>query len=391
MDAAILGEGIVGTLLDAWHRLLLPPDGGGLVIPGRAEAYIALVQCDYIARQSKLAASKHQFVGTTSENQNVSLTEETYTTERMENLPGGYKMVSKWCQVFDVDFNSISDLKKCSEGLKDKYIITKCTASGRLDAFILAFKLFVDEDNCIDTFPSSGSCWESAVYPIRDHIIVTEGQWVLAMVTAKEYLNITFHDNERIKNALLSGVSPATHCGCLTDYHCSCLAGFSDGYLHEKQFKDIQTTHVNKHSDSSAMIRLAPHQLRAFNSNTYNRTLNQVAESVAKVLMGLKGSQHMFHLYDESPAPVASIVLSKLLPNLKITVTDANIKQYLESCHNLDVTLERPRSETASKTNDDGKVKFDAMIVWPLQHLGLLDPNVENIKHLWLVRKIIYK
>lgn len=60
MDAGLLGEGILQSLIHAWEHLLLPPGSEdqvanvGKVVPEAADLWIVPIECLHIARKYQL-------------------------------------------------------------------------------------------------------------------------------------------------------------------------------------------------------------------------------------------------------------------------------------------------------------------------------------------------
>ncbi|KAK7069452.1 putative class I-like SAM-binding methyltransferase superfamily, partial [Halocaridina rubra] len=135
----------------------------GLVIPSRAEVFVALVSCEYIAKYTKLIHSDIPLFL----NKNVSLKlEEPYLSEKLNQVPGGIKLLSDWIPLTKVNFNCPDDINRHLSGALNKTLEIKCTNDGILDAIVVAFNLYTDDKNCISTFPEAQSvAWENAIYP----------------------------------------------------------------------------------------------------------------------------------------------------------------------------------------------------------------------------------
>uniref|UniRef100_A0AAQ5X918 Protein arginine methyltransferase 9 n=1 Tax=Amphiprion ocellaris TaxID=80972 RepID=A0AAQ5X918_AMPOC len=183
VDAGLFGEGIIESLIHAWHHLLLPPQRGenefrdhsatGRVIPAGATVFSMAVECLEIRRHHRLcvtevgglsmaAAGELQSPVSCSSEPDDSM--EPYTTERLSRLPGGYKPLTEPFTALNIDFNNVQEL----EGLSSREvqeIRLPVTQEGVLDALAVWFQLHLDEESSLSTGPQEDTCWEQAIYP----------------------------------------------------------------------------------------------------------------------------------------------------------------------------------------------------------------------------------
>uniref|UniRef100_A0A671UUJ5 Protein arginine methyltransferase 9 n=1 Tax=Sparus aurata TaxID=8175 RepID=A0A671UUJ5_SPAAU len=177
VDAGLFGEGIIESLIHAWHHLLLPPQRGenefqeqsatGRVIPAGATVFGMAVESAEIRRHHSLSMSAagelHSPVSCSSEPDDSM---EPYTTERLSRLPGGYKSLTEPFTALDIDFNNVQEL----EGLSSREvrrIHLPVTQEGELDALAVWFQLHLDEESSLSTGPQEDTCWEQAIYPVH--------------------------------------------------------------------------------------------------------------------------------------------------------------------------------------------------------------------------------
>ncbi|KAM9770276.1 protein arginine N-methyltransferase 9 [Menidia menidia] len=185
VDAGLFGEGIIESLIHAWHNLLLPPkrdqgDSGdesttGRVIPAGATVFGMAVECLEIRRHHRLCvtevgglsiAEAGELHSTVSCNSEPDDSIEPYTTERLSRLPGGYKCLTEPFTTLSIDFNNVQEL----EGLSSREvqeIRLPVTQEGELDALAVWFQLHLDEENSLSTGPQEDTCWEQAIYPVH--------------------------------------------------------------------------------------------------------------------------------------------------------------------------------------------------------------------------------
>lgn len=185
VDAGLFGEGIIESLIHAWHNLLLPrqigenastePSATGRVIPAGATVYGMAVDCPEIRRHHRLCVSE---VGgqslcecgdlrspvSCSSVPDESL--EPYTTERLSRLPGGFTALTEAFTALNIDFNNVLEL----EGLSSREVQQMwlpVTQEGELDALAVWFQLHLDKDSSLSTGPEEDTCWEQAIYPVH--------------------------------------------------------------------------------------------------------------------------------------------------------------------------------------------------------------------------------
>lgn len=185
VDAGLFGEGIIESLIHAWHHLLLPPQRGenefqeqsatGRVIPAGATVFGMAVECLEIRRHHRLCVSEVGSLSMAAAGElrsPVSCSSEPddsmepYTTERLSRLPGGYKPLTEPFTALNIDFNNVQEL----EGLSSREvqrIHLPVTQEGELDALAVWFQLHLDEESSLSTGPQEDTCWEQAIYPVH--------------------------------------------------------------------------------------------------------------------------------------------------------------------------------------------------------------------------------
>uniref|UniRef100_H3DK34 Protein arginine N-methyltransferase 9 n=1 Tax=Tetraodon nigroviridis TaxID=99883 RepID=H3DK34_TETNG len=211
VDAGLFGEGIVESLIHAWHHLLLPPQRGenelqeqsvtGQVIPAGATVFGMAVECLEIRRHhrvcvsevgslSVLAAGEIRSPVSCSSEPDDSM--EPYTTERLSRLPGGYKSLTQPFTALDVDFNNVQEL----EGLTSREVQRlrlPVIQEGQLDALAVWFQLHLDEENSLSTGPQEDTCWEQAIYPVhstKDFLLKPEDELIVEVSCRDAYLRL---------------------------------------------------------------------------------------------------------------------------------------------------------------------------------------------------------
>ncbi|XP_077461443.1 protein arginine N-methyltransferase 9 [Stigmatopora argus] len=212
VDAGLFGEGIVESLIHAWHHLLLPPprkaetasgdpSATGRVIPAGATVYAMAVECLEIRRHNKLCVSEVGGLSMAAAEQlrsPVSCCDEPdgfmepYTTERLSALPGGYVALTEPVTVLRIDFNNVEEL----EGLSSRPVqrlSVPVVREGELDALAVWFQLHLDQESSLSTGPHEDTCWEQAIYPehASKGFLLKSGDDLLVDVSCQEaYLHL---------------------------------------------------------------------------------------------------------------------------------------------------------------------------------------------------------
>uniref|UniRef100_A0A3Q0SI82 Protein arginine N-methyltransferase 9 n=1 Tax=Amphilophus citrinellus TaxID=61819 RepID=A0A3Q0SI82_AMPCI len=205
VDAGLFGEGIIESLIHAWHHLLLPPkneygeqSATGRVIPAGATVFGMAVECAEIRRHHRLCVTEvgslsmaaagelHSLVSCSSEPDDSM---EPYTTERLSRLPGGYKPLTEPFTALNIDFNNVQEL----EGLSSREVQEMrlpVTQQGELDALAVWFQLHLDEENSLSTGPQEDTCWEQAIYPFHSFVLKPQDELIVEVSCRDTYLRL---------------------------------------------------------------------------------------------------------------------------------------------------------------------------------------------------------
>ncbi|KAK9540549.1 hypothetical protein VZT92_002994 [Zoarces viviparus] len=185
VDAGLFGEGIIESLIHAWHHLLLPPRRGenefqdqsatGRVIPAGATVFGMALESIEIRRHHRLCVSEVGGLSIAAAGELCSPVScspepddsmEPYTTERLSRVPGGYKALTEPFTALNIDFNNVQELEGLSSR-KVQQIRLPVTQEGELDALAVWFQLHLDEESSLSTGPQEDTCWEQAIYPVH--------------------------------------------------------------------------------------------------------------------------------------------------------------------------------------------------------------------------------
>lgn len=354
VDAGLLGEHILPTLQYAWQNLLLPPlpaselspqaeqpsstHGSGItnqservtcpspalfgkVIPQKAEVYIALISCDYISRQTKLRNPNLPFF----KGKRVSVKhEEPYMSEKLSQMPGGFTYLSNWIPITSINFNSLEDIERHMSGDLDRTLEIPCIKSGVPDAIVLAFDLYLNEEEFISTNPETcTTLWENAVYPVKD----------LPKVTVSEVVEIKFICNGIIQLSV------------------SCENSNEDDY-----------------------VNLSAETLMFLNSECTIDAFLSAAKQASVILKKQSKARapDPFIVCDTAPFPIAGLSLQSEFPNCKLYIEEESVQKTLKE-FNIDANL-----------CEDLEDEVDVLFIWPVTKDGTLKDGL--IKKLLMYR-----
>lgn len=210
VDAGLFGEGIIESLIHAWHHLLLPPrrenefqeqSATGRVIPAGATVFGMAVECLEIRRHHRLCVSEvgglsvaaaGEICSPVSCSSEPDESMEPYTTERLSRLPGGYKALTEPFTALNIDFNNVQELEGLSSREVQK-IHLPVTQEGVLDALAVWFQLHLDEESSLSTGPQEDTCWEQAIYPVHcaEGFVLKPGDELIIEVSCRDaYLRL---------------------------------------------------------------------------------------------------------------------------------------------------------------------------------------------------------
>jgi hypothetical protein len=174
-DAALFGELVIPTLIDA-HNNLLALNGKGIIIPMCATLYIAAVESEYIRFRSSVSFDKTQFGSLKFDNILILPDEDYYDTENLENVNINYITEPK--PILKINFNDLDELNYFSEDGVKEIVTTICRYNGIVDGLVAWFKLNLDEEIVLDSSQGK-SCWQLAVFPTFPKNVKTNDKLVL--------------------------------------------------------------------------------------------------------------------------------------------------------------------------------------------------------------------
>eukprot|EP00960_Hanusia_phi_P055974 763116-Hanusia_phi.AAC.5 len=179
-DCGLLGEGMLPSLSSAQSRLLAPD---GLMIPSRADVYCMLVESPILRSQGRMNPDAH--CGLKMSSDNVFIPQDPYLCEYL--LESGHSRLCEPFLALTVPF----DMNHSSMASTLQHRV-KVVHGGRVDALVMWYHLWLDEQGGFSTAPSGMSmpqgmhlttCWEQAVFVPDNNFKVKAGDEVDVLVS----------------------------------------------------------------------------------------------------------------------------------------------------------------------------------------------------------------
>lgn len=188
LDSGVFGEGILQTLIHAKEHLLKPDIGR--IIPSKIKLYIAGFESKTIAIENVCTNNSFTDLIYLKGYRLVANNTEPYDTENVRQIKD-FKIITKIEEAFSCDFNSLSEMRECLDGTRQKKVRLDYERTGFLDGFVVWFALNLDDANLIESKPSVESCWDQTIFKLNQRFPNME---------KLKYLNVTVSCKEGILN-----------------------------------------------------------------------------------------------------------------------------------------------------------------------------------------------
>jgi hypothetical protein len=118
----------------------------------------------------------------------IAESNEPYDAEYVDTI-SDFKIITSTHDAFEVNFNSAENMKKYFNGESTNIQLQTEVESEYLDGFVVWFDLYLnenDEQNKITTKPKSGSCWNQALFKLKERVLVNEFEIVKLLISCKD-------------------------------------------------------------------------------------------------------------------------------------------------------------------------------------------------------------
>ncbi|KAJ9595625.1 hypothetical protein L9F63_013177 [Diploptera punctata] len=388
VDAGLLGEGILESLIHAWEHLLIP-SADVRVVPQSATVWMAPIQCLHIAKKYRVlemfsatdemqmeAGNNLQQTGFDfNKLQMVAKRDEPYDTEDLNMVPGGYRFLAKPRKALDIRFDNCKDMSNWLTGLKQTEVSFECIEPGHVDAIVAWFDLHLDDITTLSSTPQAeddsdnlhkASCWDQAVFPLQ-HVQLKQGDRLSISVSChggKISVNVSDYDMDTLELALQSS-SISKHEEC-------------DG-VNSKEMKMMTTDSEIMYGITFEDSAIPQEAVRFLNDECWMKVL----DTTAKYFCQKANHNQICSVLDMCPFPVLGLhLLKKQQLNVKCVYTcpavDVIKRLSQLNCITAD-RIEYLDEKYLLEYLQQSKSRFDIIIVHPVDQTGELKENVLNI------------
>uniref|UniRef100_A0A0N5AYM0 Protein arginine N-methyltransferase 9-like n=1 Tax=Syphacia muris TaxID=451379 RepID=A0A0N5AYM0_9BILA len=171
MDSGLFGERIITSLLDA-HRRLMKKES--FVLPCKATVFGVLVECEQIFLENVSVKSNIRFVSHFIKCGPLT-PKEPYCCAYMNEVKGGYVLLTEPIKLLEVDFNDTNCLQLLQNGFTATVSMV-VQRKGTVNAIVTWFscELFPGVQ-LLSSDPEANSCWQQAIFPLPVELSVDAG------------------------------------------------------------------------------------------------------------------------------------------------------------------------------------------------------------------------
>lgn len=252
---------------------------------------------------------------------------EPYLSEKLNNISGSnIKYLSKWENVLNVNFNSFNDLDNLLNTNYEKAVDFILINNGRPDALVLTYKLYLDDEIYIDTFPGTDTCWENAIYPLYNLQKLKKSSVLRTSMKFDGVLHFEVHGT-----------------------------GQSSKIVNEPNSSVKNTEQIQSFWTTDDVL------LKCLNSNSYCQYYERTAKFIWQGKM-----KTILSILDTCPFPSAAITLINLNKDNTIFVKNPEVIRLLNN----------PSVELLGE--EDAQDSFDVIFYWPFTKNGTLKENIDS-------------
>lgn len=186
LDSGVFGEGILETLIHAKKHLLQPD---GKIVPWKVKIFVAGYKSRSLtSNQILLNETFHEYLFIDNLHL-IGKRDEPYDAEYTDKILD-FKFVTSIAETLEVNFNDLNSMQQHFDGLIVKNFQLQSEVNHDfLDGFVAWFKLYLnenDEDNVISTELQSGSCWNQAIFKLKERVSLKKQQVLSLSMSCKE-------------------------------------------------------------------------------------------------------------------------------------------------------------------------------------------------------------
>lgn len=194
LDSGAFGEGILETMIHAKQHLLEPD---GKIVPWKVKIHVAGYKSKSLGTSQILMNEtfyEYFFIG---KYRLVGKRDEPYDAEHVDKITD-FSLVTESEETLEVNFNDLKSMQEHLDGTTVKeFQLQSNVSNDYLDGFVAWFTLYLNEktvENVITTEPKSGSCWNQAVFKLRERILLQRHQILKLSISCKNGVLKIIHD-----------------------------------------------------------------------------------------------------------------------------------------------------------------------------------------------------
>lgn len=196
LDSGAFGEGILETMIHAKKHLLEPY---GKIVPWKVKIFVAGYTSKHLcANHIVVNDSFYEYIFT--DRMRLIAESKEYDAEYVDMI-SDFKIITDTIEAFIVNFNSVESMEKYFNGEIVNVQLQTEVESEFLDGFVVWFELYLnenDEENKITTKPKSVSCWQQALFKLKERVLVSQYEIIKISMSCKDgilQINHDLHEN----------------------------------------------------------------------------------------------------------------------------------------------------------------------------------------------------
>lgn len=194
LDAGVFGEGILDTLIHAKKHLL---ETNGRIIPWKVKIFVAGYSSPTLCSNQMLLNDTIREYLFLDNIQLVGRHDEPYDSEYVDKI-SDFKLVTSTASTIEIDFNDLGSMEKHFDGSIDQnFELESNVKNDYIDGFVTWFQLYLDEkheDNFISTEPKTHSCWNQALFKLKERVLLEQDQLLEMSISCKNGILELRHD-----------------------------------------------------------------------------------------------------------------------------------------------------------------------------------------------------
>ena len=202
LDSGVFGEGILDTLIHAKENLLTDD---GKIVPWKVKIHVAGYKSKSLAMNQILVNETFREYFHLPNFRLVAKRDEPYDAEYVDAIHD-FKLVTNVVDTLEVDFNDLESMQWHFDGTEVKeFQLQSEVNNDYIDGFAVWFTLYLnknDVENFISTKPKSNSCWNQAIFKLRQRVLIKKFQILKLSMSCKDGILKIHHDMDSVEDLI---------------------------------------------------------------------------------------------------------------------------------------------------------------------------------------------